>query len=48
VGNLPFSGSLEERLKVLNTSKIKNESGNNSRNKKQVGNSQNSSHPVEA
>ena len=48
VGNLPFSGSLEERLKVLNTSKIKNESGNNSRNKKQVNNSQNSPHPVEA
>lgn len=43
VGNLPFYGSLFERLKVLNNNTSKDESGNRLGDKKQVNNSENTS-----
>jgi cellulose synthase/poly-beta-1,6-N-acetylglucosamine synthase-like glycosyltransferase len=48
VGNLPFSGSLYERLKALNIIKNKDESGSNLSNQKQVDNRENPPHTSEA
>lgn len=47
VGNLPFCGSLEERLKVLNTSKCTDENNDNPCNKKQISDSENSVHSTD-
>ena len=47
VGNLPFSGCLHERLKVLKTNKNKDENRGHLSDKKQVDNSENTALPSE-